>query len=81
MSRRAAEDSFAALRLFQADTNYHGLQPWLSSNAAAARSTATRRRPLVGARFNPARVTRPLAFSCAYRLRLVADHVLQPYAV
>src|ERR1700682_3341574 len=34
MSRRAAEDSFAALRLFQTDTNYHGLQPWLRSNAA-----------------------------------------------
>ena len=34
MSRKAAEDSFAALRLLQTDTNYHGLQPWQRSNAA-----------------------------------------------
>jgi urease accessory protein len=34
MSRRAAEDSFAALRLIRAKHRNYGLQPWLDSIAA-----------------------------------------------
>jgi hypothetical protein len=42
ISRSAAQDSIAALRLMAAATNYHGLQPWLYSIAADAAEKASR---------------------------------------